>query len=176
MLGLNLGLLLLRLVVGLYLFGHGTQKLWGWFGGGGMAATRSSMQRLGFRPAPLWALVAALGETGGGLLLAAGLLAPLGAITVAATMLVATVSVHVTKGVWAAKGGIELPFTNLTAALALALVGSGAWTLDRLLGIALPRTLVLLGVGGVALLVVLIGLVTRRPPDAPDPTPATSPK
>src|SRR5450759_3969063 len=81
----DIGLLTLRLVVGLYLFGHGTQKLFGWFGGPGLRGHAQNMTRLGFRPAALWATASTAGEIGG-LLLALGFLSPLGSLGVAASM------------------------------------------------------------------------------------------
>ena len=85
---LDVALLILRLALGLALFAHGTQKLFGWFGGGGIAGTGAGMASMGFRPGKINAVLAGLGEAGGGLLLAFGLLTPLGGAAVAATMIV----------------------------------------------------------------------------------------
>src|SRR5438132_12714787 len=96
----DVGLLVLRLVVGLYLFGHGAQKRFGWFEGPGLRGAHGFMGgMLGFRPAALWTAALVAGEVGGGLLLALGLLSPLGPLGVATTMLVATIAVHWDKGV-----------------------------------------------------------------------------
>jgi putative oxidoreductase len=81
----DLGLLILRLVVGLYLFGHGVQKLFGWFGGPGLRKHAQNMTRMGFRQAELWAIASTAGEVGG-LLLALGFLSPLGSLGIAASM------------------------------------------------------------------------------------------
>jgi len=137
-------LLLLRLVVGLYLFGHGAQKLFGWFGGPGLKGATAGMSALRFRPAPFWALIGALSETAGGLLFALGLLSPLGALGIAAAMLVAILAVHWHNGVWAQQGGYELPLTNLAVAAAGGLTGPGRFSLDAALGIALPEPATLL--------------------------------
>jgi putative oxidoreductase len=103
------GLLIVRLVVGLYVAGHGAQKLFGWFGGPGLAAIIGAFgSGLGFRPARLWATSLAASEVVGGLLMAIGLLGPLGPIAVAGSMLGATVYGHGSKGPWAARGGYEL--------------------------------------------------------------------
>jgi putative oxidoreductase len=110
------------------------------------------MGSLGFRPAPLWAVLGTLSEVGGGLLLALGLFAPLGAVAIAAAMLVA-VGVHWAKGPMAAKGGYELALTNLAAAVALGFVGTGAYSLDALMGFALPEPIAI----GVGLLIAVVG-------------------
>ena len=83
------GLLIVRLVVGLTMAAHGAQKLFGWFGGPGLAAIGGGMESLGFYPGKRHALMAGLAETGGGLLLALGLFTPLAAAIVAAVMIVA---------------------------------------------------------------------------------------
>jgi putative oxidoreductase len=147
-----LALFLLRLVVGLYLFEHGAEKLFGWSAGPGLKKTIGTMGSLGFRPARLWAVLGTVSEVGGGLLLVLGLFAPLGAVAIAAAMLVA-VGIHWTKGPMAAKGGYELALTNLAAAVALGFVGTGAYSLDALLGFALPEPLSI----GVGLLVAVVG-------------------
>src|SRR5258708_12786112 len=89
-----LGLLILRLGIGLILAAHGAQKLFGWWGGPGMTKWAQAVQRLRIRPAQPWAWVAALSEFGGGLLLAAGLLSPLGSLAIIGAMLVAITPVH----------------------------------------------------------------------------------
>ena len=162
---MDIALLVLRLVVGLYLFGHGSQKLFGWFGGYGLKGTAGFFgSALGFRPAGLWTLLAGLSEAGGGLLMALGFLSPLGPLGVAAAMLVAIFAVHWPKGVWAQNGGYELPLTNLAAAVALALTGPGAVSLDAALGIALPEPLTLMAGSALALLGVVVALATRQQP------------
>src|SRR5438034_6837554 len=91
----DLGILLLRLVVGLLMFGHGSQKLFGWFGGYGFNGTRAFMAgQLRLRPATFWTAMAGLSEAGGGLLLALGLLNPIGSLGVIAAMLMAIALVH----------------------------------------------------------------------------------
>jgi putative oxidoreductase len=136
---LNLGLLILRLALGLTFIGHGGQKLFGWFGGQGLPGTNAMMERLGFRPTWFWGLLAALSEFGGGVLLALGLLAPLGSLGIMAAMMVAITRVHWLKGFWNSKGGFEFPLINLSSALALAVIGPGAYSLDAILGISLPE-------------------------------------
>src|SRR4030081_15381 len=122
---LAVGLLILRLVVGLTLAAHGAQKLFGWWGGPGMTGWTQIVRKLRIRPAQPWAWVAALSEFGGGLLLAIGLLWPLGSLAIASTMLVAIATVHLPKGFWVTKGGFEfnLPLIGAAAAVKYRQVG-----------------------------------------------------
>src|SRR5918992_2934305 len=97
---LDLGLLILRLAVGLVLAAHGAQKLFGWFGGPRLSGTARFFGSLGLRPAGAWALITALAEAAGGLLTALGLLGPVGPALLAGVMLVAAVLVHRRHGFW----------------------------------------------------------------------------
>jgi len=133
---MDLGLLLLRAVVGLTLAAHGTQKLFGWFGGYGLAGTGSFLETLGFRPGRLQAFLAGAAEAGGGLLLAAGLFTPLAAAAIVAVMFVAIVSVHMAKGFFVQNGGFEYPLILGTIATAVAFTGPGNLSLDRALGVS----------------------------------------
>ncbi|HLY64942.1 MAG TPA: DoxX family protein, partial [Chloroflexota bacterium] len=148
---MDTALVILRVVVGLYLVGHGAQKLFGWFGGHGLRGTAGFLgSMLGFRPALFWTVVAGLGEAGGGALMVLGLLGPIGPLAAAASMVVAT-STHVSKGVWAPKG-VEMPLIYLVVALALALTGPGAYSVDALAGISLPEPVTLYVVAALAAL------------------------
>ena len=132
---MSVGLLILRLVVGLGLAAHGAQKLFGWFGGYGIAGTGQFLEGLGFRPGRLHAVQAGLAEVLGGLFLAAGFLTPAAAAAIVAVMLVAAVSVHL-KGFFLASGGYEYTLVLAAAAVALAFTGPGAISLDHALGIS----------------------------------------
>jgi putative oxidoreductase len=129
------GLLILRLVVGLLFAAHGAQKLFGSFGGHGLAGTGQFFDSLGIRPGRRNALAAGLAELVGGGLLALGLFTPLATATLVAVMLVAVVTVHAPKGVWATNGGYEYNLVLATAAVAVAATGPGRWSLDHALGI-----------------------------------------
>jgi putative oxidoreductase len=133
---MSIGLLILRLVVGLTLAAHGAQKLFGWFGGYGLAGTGQFLEQLGFRPGRVHAAQAGIAEVVGGLFLAAGFLTPAAAAAVVAVMLVAAVSVHVKNGFFAPSGGYEYTLVLGGAALALAFTGPGALSLDQALGIS----------------------------------------
>jgi putative oxidoreductase len=160
---MDTGILIVRLVVGLYMAGHGAQKLFGWFGGPGLGATVGGMGgMLGLRPARFWAISLSAAEVVGGLLMAIGLLGPLGPIAIAGAMLGATVFGHWSNGPWIAKGGYELTATNLAVALAVALLGFGSISVDAWLGLAVPSLASEVFAALVALTVVAAGL-SRRP-------------
>src|ERR1700723_3343340 len=102
---MKIGRLLLRVVVGGFFFGHGTQKLFGWFGGNGLQATAEGFEHLGLRPGGRNAIAAGASEAGGGLLLAAGLATPLAASALIGTMITAIETVHLKNGPWVSNGG-----------------------------------------------------------------------
>jgi putative oxidoreductase len=129
----DLGLLVLRASVGGTLLAHGTQKLFGWFGGGGISGTAAMFDSIGFKPGKVNALVAGVSEAGGGALLALGLATPAAGAAVAGTMVVAS-SMHADNGFFATKGGLEYPAVLGLTAAALALTGPGELSVDRLLG------------------------------------------
>lgn len=98
--------------------------------------------QLGFKPGIFWAWVAILAEGLGGVLVALGLFGPFPAIVVFAHLVVVTIVAHVPKGFWASNGGWEFPVPLAAGALAVALIGNGAYSLDRLLGLTYSDTLV----------------------------------
>jgi putative oxidoreductase len=130
----DLALLLVRLM-GLGFAAHGAQKLFGWFGGYGLAGTGSFFESIGFKPGKAFAAAAGAGELIGGLLLALGLFAPIGSMLIVAVMVVAMLTVHAGKGFFAQNGGAELPLAYIAIAIAVALVGPGSYSLDSLFGI-----------------------------------------
>ncbi len=132
---LGTGLLLGRLILGALMVGHATQKLFGWFGGYGIAGTAGYFEQLGFRPGRLFVITAALSEAASGILLALGLLGPVGPALLLSVMIVAAISVHWKNGVFATANGIEVPLLYATGAIALAFTGFGPFALDAALGI-----------------------------------------
>lgn len=169
----DLFLLVLRVATGLIVAAHGAQKLFGWWGGPGYAGFRGGMGYMGLKPAGFWAAMGVAGELGGGLLLALGFLQPLGAVGVVAAMLTAIFLVHFPK-FFSTNNGSEFPLILLINALVLGFTGAGAYSLDAVLGIALPPTTFLYSLG-LAVAGVIVALVTRTPP-APAPTEATANK
>jgi putative oxidoreductase len=146
---MDTGLLIARVVFGLLMAAHGTQKLFGWFGGYGLAGTAGFFEQLGFRPGKLFAGAAAGTETVAGLLVALGLLGPLGPALIVSVMIVAAATVHWQHGVFAQNNGIEVPLLYGVAALTLALTGYGAFSLDSALGLTWSESVIwtVLGVG-----------------------------
>ncbi|MFJ8649778.1 DoxX family membrane protein [Streptomyces sp. NPDC093546] len=129
----DLGLFLLRVGTGSVLAAHGSQKLFGWFGGGGIAGTSKAMEAMGFRPGRQSAIAAGLGEAGGGTLLALGLATP-AAGAIAAGAMAGAVAVHAPAGFFNQSGGFEYPaFLGFTAA-ALGMAGAGRFSLDHATG------------------------------------------
>jgi putative oxidoreductase len=131
---MDTGVLLLRIVVGLLLAGHGSQKLFGWFGGHGLEGTGGFFHSLGYKPGKRFAALAGLSEFGGGLLLALGLFTPLAAAAIIGTMFNAVTSVHMKNGPWLTNNGWEYNLVIATSAAAVAFTGPGAVSLDNALG------------------------------------------
>ena len=135
----NKALLLVRVLVGLLFVGHGAQKLFGLFGGQGMAPFVESMNKVGAQPAAFWAYFAATGELVAGVLLVLGLLTPFAAAVLIAEMAVAVFDVHWPKGLWSQQGGFEYPLVLGVVAAAIGLTGPGVYSLDNRLPLALPK-------------------------------------
>jgi putative oxidoreductase len=131
---MKIGRLLLRLTVGSLFFGHGTQKLFGLFGGHGLDATANMFESLGMRPGRRNAIAAGVAEAGGGAALAAGFATPLAAATLTSVMLTAINRVHLKNGPWVTNGGYEYNAVLIAAVIALAEVGPGDLSLDHALG------------------------------------------
>lgn len=134
---MGLGKLMLRATIGGYFFGHGMQKLTGWFGGHGPDGTGEFFEQVGLRPGRESALLAGAAEAGGGSLLALGLFTPAAASMLTGVMTNAIRHVHWKNGLWNTDGGVELPAVILAALAALADSGPGRYSLDEVLGIRL---------------------------------------
>jgi putative oxidoreductase len=131
---MDTGLFVARLVIGPLMAAHGTQKLFGWFGGYGLTGTGGFFEGLGFRPGRLFAGAASVAEIASGLLVALGFLGPVGPAIMLSVMVVAAFSVH-WPNIFAQSNGIEVPFLYAGAATALALTGYGSYSLDAALGL-----------------------------------------
>jgi putative oxidoreductase len=134
----DVGLLTLRTALGGIMFVHGAQKLFGWFGGSGIAGTAAGWEKIGFEPGEANVIAAGLGTAGGGTLLALGLATPAAGAAVTGTMAVAA-DMHLPGGFFAHEGGVEYVAFLGVAATALALTGPGELSLDSLLGHRLNR-------------------------------------
>lgn len=133
---MDLGRLILRGVVGPLLVGHGTQKLFGWFGGHGLEGTGGFFEGLGLRPGKRHATAAGAAETAGGVLLTLGALTPVATAVITGTMATAIRKVHLSKGPWVTDGGYEYNLALIAAVAALAETGPGSPSVD---GALLPR-------------------------------------
>jgi putative oxidoreductase len=128
---MSYGILLLRVVVGLAFVGHGTQKLFGWFGGYGPTGTGGFFASKGYRAGVLMAVAAGLCEAGGGTLLALGFVTPLAGALLATVMINAIGSVTFKKAFML---GSELEIAYLTVAVSIAAIGPGRFSIDRAIG------------------------------------------
>ncbi len=160
------GLLLLRVVVGVIFAAHGTQKLFGWWGGGGLRGTADWLGKSGFRPPRVMAFLVAVSETSG-VVFALGLATPLVALALASTMVVAVGAVHWKNGFFSGKGGYEFNLALWTAAVAIAATGPGRFSLDRAFGWDDNLSGVWWGVGVLAVSLAAAGavLASRKKPD-----------
>lgn len=127
---MDLGLFIIRLVIGVLFIGHGAQKLFGWFGGHGLKGTGGWFDSIGMKPGVIMALSAGLAELIGGILFTLGFLTPLASLMIAGTMLMAIVKVHGPNGLWATSNGYEYNLTLISAAIGIALIGPGRYALD----------------------------------------------
>jgi putative oxidoreductase len=165
---MSAGLLLIRLVVGVLLAGHGTQKLFGWLGGYGIEGTGQFFEGIGFRPGRTFAALAGLAETFGGLLLLLGFVQPLAAIVIVSTMITAIGSVHLGHGWFAATNGPEVPILYATVAAAVTLTGPGSYSGDAVFGL-LPLWTPVVKLAAIAIGIVggFVNLAIRRPAAQP---------
>jgi putative oxidoreductase len=131
---MEIGLLILRAVVALILFTHASQKLFGWFGGNGLAKQGEIFSSLGLRPGRAMVFTAGASELLAAVLLVLGLLTPVGALMAAGTMFVAGVTMHLNSGkFWNIAGGGEYPYVLAVVSAVFAFTGAGAYSLDALL-------------------------------------------
>jgi putative oxidoreductase len=163
--------LLLRLVVGVLFIGHGTQKLFGWFGGYGLDATAQGFEKMGARPGRLNAIAASTTETAGGALLVLGMATPLAAAGLTAVMLTAINRVHLKNGPWVTNQGYEYNLVLIAAALALTETGPGPLSIDgdRFAGPGWTLAALLGGIAGAA---GAHAYSARQPEPQPEPTSA----
>jgi putative oxidoreductase len=134
----DLGLAIIRVVIGGIFFAHGLQKV-GYLGGNSPSGTAAWLEnKLSFRPGSIWAAALIGAELGGGILLVIGFLGALAPFVLAADMVVAASAVHLRNGFWNMKGGIEFNLAMGGAALGLGFTGFGAWSLDEVLALAWP--------------------------------------
>ena len=161
----DLAPMIVRLAQGSLMAGHGAQKLFGSFGGPGLEGASGFMEMLGMRPGRPWAYLAGLSEFGGGVLTALGLFNPLGPLGVIGSMAMATRKAHWGKPIWVTEGGAELPVLNIAVSTALMIREPDGFSLDRLLGIGLPRWMGPVGLVGIILTVLYSELGAGEAPE-----------
>lgn len=168
---MEIGLSVLRWFVGLLLAAHGAQKVFGWFDGPGIQGWRGAMENMDLRPASLWAWLSAGIELLGGLLFALGALAPIVAAALIVNLLMAIALVHWENGFFNSNGGFEFPLTLAVAALVIGLSGQGTYSLAPQGFAGLDPVLLFTGTLLIGILILALGLVTRRTPPSREPQP-----
>ena len=159
---MDLALLVLRLVVGLLFVGHGAQKLFGVFGGGGLEGTAGMFDNIGLRPGWLHARLAGTAEFFGGALIALGLFTPFAAAALIGVMTAAIITVHAPNGIWNSKQGYEFNLVLSAVVFALAGIGAGSWSLDNAFSFDLHGTVWALATLGAGVIGGLGAVLTGR--------------
>lgn len=126
--------LVLRVPVGIIFMGHGSQKLFGWFGGGGPQGTAEGFSGMGLEPGLLMAVLAGSAEFFGGMLLVLGFLVRPAGVVLAITMLVAIFAAHFENGLFLSDGGYEYALTLFAVSVSLLLSGAGRISVDEVVG------------------------------------------
>ncbi|HEX7949084.1 MAG TPA: DoxX family protein [Candidatus Limnocylindrales bacterium] len=137
----DLGLLILRLVVGVTFAGHGAQKAFGWWNGPGLAGWRGAITHMGFQPVELFVALSIGAELVGGLLLAVGLFTPLASMILMGQLVVIISKAHLPKGFWSTNGGYEYPLALAASVVAITFIGAGSVSLDQALGFSFSDSL-----------------------------------
>ena len=128
----DLGLLIVRVIVGGLFLAHGAQKLFGWFRGAGLSGTAGWFESIDIKPGFFMALMVGVIEFIGGLFLAIGLFTPFAAVLLAITMICATVKVHWQNGLWNTDNGYEYNLVLFAILTAIAMTGAGKYAVDVL--------------------------------------------
>jgi len=125
----DLGLLLIRLMVGFVFVYYGSQKLFGWFGGHGIQGTGGWFESIGIKPGKAIAAFSGIAELLSGILFVLGIYLPLGALLIVIVMIGSIVKVHGPKGFSVTAGGFEYNLFLIVVAVAMALIGPGHYSL-----------------------------------------------
>jgi len=171
---MSIGFFILRMIVGALFVGHGTQKLFGWFGGHGLEGTGKMFEKIGYTPGRPMAYLGGMTEAGGGALLMLGFLTPLACAAIVG-MMVGTLPVHVRNGLWNQNGGYELPLVYATCAAVIAYAGPGRASIDAAIGwasqgVAIGTAAVAFGaLTGVVMLAVRAGRMERAAQEQEQP-------
>jgi putative oxidoreductase len=165
----DLALMILRLAIGLTFAAHGAQKAFGWWQGPGPVGWIKAVHGMGFHPPALFAAASIGAELVAGILLALGFATPIAAAILIAQAIVISIQVHLPHGFFSTQGGLEFPFVLGAGAMAVGLLGAGAWSLDAALAMGFEPGIraffALLGIAGGLATLALRGLTrpARRP-------------
>jgi putative oxidoreductase len=132
----DLGLLVLRLAIGITFAGHGAQKAFGWWNGPGLAGWRGAIGHMGFQPVDLFVALSIGAELVGGTLLALGLFTPLATTMLIGQLVVIISKAHLPKGFWNTNGGYEYALVLGAGVVAIAFIGVGPISVDHAVGLA----------------------------------------
>ncbi|HEV7809494.1 MAG TPA: DoxX family protein [Candidatus Limnocylindrales bacterium] len=165
----DLGLLVLRLAVGLTFAAHGAQKAFGWWGGPGWIGWQNALGRMGFRPTALFGVLSVGAEIVGGCFLALGIVTPLAAAILLAQSVVIIAKVHAPNGFWNKASGIEFPLALATGALAIGLTGPGGLSFDAVKGVTPSDTVrIVLALAGIIAGALALAVPTATPSGSND--------
>lgn len=153
---------IVRVLIGALFIGHGAQKLFGWFGGYGLAGTSQFMSSLGMNPGTLWAAIAGMGEFFGGLSLALGFFTPIGAAMIIAVMVMAILQVHGAKGLWNTEGGYEYNLVLIAVAVLYGLMEPTRYSVDAYMNYPVGQVSLFIGAVVVSVIGVFIAYATRQ--------------
>lgn len=160
----DLGVLILRLAIGLTFAAHGAQKAFGWWRGPGPANWMKAVHGMGFHPPGLFAAASIGAELVAGLMLALGFITPVAAAVLVAQAIVISIQAHLSHGFFSKEGGFEFPFVLGAGTFAVGLLGAGSWSLDALFGVEFPANaravLLLAGLAGGCLVLAMRGALS----------------
>jgi putative oxidoreductase len=169
----DIGLALIRVVIGVLLVGHGAGKLFGWFVKGGLVATTQYFASLRYPLPKLMAVLAGSTEVAAGVGIGAGFLTPLAAAAIVAVMVNAAVAGHARQGLWSENDGYEYALVLAIVVTGIALIGPGRYSIDASLGWSWGSSVIVAAVVVGGLLAGVAMLLARRAAEDASADPAS---